>query len=199
MKADSPAFQFYPKDWLSDPDVSSMTLDAKGAYITLLAFCWLDGSLPNDDKALRRMAGATAPQWRKIAPQILKLFSASNSAGVDATRSKGAMHLRHKRLDKERDIQRKHREKRSLAGKRGAKERWQSHPDANANTMAKNSFPSPSPSPLPTYLASTADRRESKNGAPAAPEPEPHPRMGDIAAVTADLGRAKRNKHNGDR
>ena len=45
----SPAFQFYPKDWLTDPDVVCMNFAQKGAYITLLCYCWLEGQLPKND------------------------------------------------------------------------------------------------------------------------------------------------------
>ena len=34
MKNKSPAFQFYPKDWLADPDVACMTMAERGIYIT---------------------------------------------------------------------------------------------------------------------------------------------------------------------
>jgi uncharacterized protein YdaU (DUF1376 family) len=44
--ATAPAFQFYATDWRSDPDVSLMTLEEEGAYIRLLAFAWLNGSIP---------------------------------------------------------------------------------------------------------------------------------------------------------
>lgn len=50
----APAFQFYPKDWLSSPKVQLMTPAQEGAYIRLLAYCWDSGdcSLPDDDAEL---------------------------------------------------------------------------------------------------------------------------------------------------
>ncbi|MCE9565826.1 MAG: YdaU family protein [Planctomycetes bacterium] len=49
-----PAFQFYPKDWLSSPRVQLMTPEQEGAYIRLLCYCWDSGdcSLPDDDDEL---------------------------------------------------------------------------------------------------------------------------------------------------
>jgi hypothetical protein len=35
----SPAFQFYPKDFLTDENVRVMSLQERGAYITLLCLC----------------------------------------------------------------------------------------------------------------------------------------------------------------
>jgi hypothetical protein len=51
----SPAFQFYPADWLGDENVSSMSDAQEGAYIRALCFCWREGSIPEDTAALMRM------------------------------------------------------------------------------------------------------------------------------------------------
>jgi uncharacterized protein YdaU (DUF1376 family) len=50
----APAFQFYPKDWLSSPKVQLMSPAQEGAYVRLLAYCWDSGdcSLPDDDDEL---------------------------------------------------------------------------------------------------------------------------------------------------
>lgn len=48
----SPAFQFYARDFLSSPKVDRMAMTERGAYITLLARCWLDNGLPTDLKDL---------------------------------------------------------------------------------------------------------------------------------------------------
>jgi uncharacterized protein YdaU (DUF1376 family) len=52
----SPAFQFYPADYLADAKVQLMTLEEEGAYIRLLCYCWREGHLPNEDVALSRLA-----------------------------------------------------------------------------------------------------------------------------------------------
>jgi hypothetical protein len=38
----SPAFQFYPQDFLSDDKVMAMNAAARGVYIVLLCHCWLN-------------------------------------------------------------------------------------------------------------------------------------------------------------
>lgn len=48
----TPAFQFYPNDFLGSSKVQRMSLTERGAYITLLAHCWLDGGLSTDLKTL---------------------------------------------------------------------------------------------------------------------------------------------------
>lgn len=58
MKRSSPAFQFYPKDWLSSEHILIMTPAQEGAYIRLLALAWLnaDCSLPDDDAQLAALS-----------------------------------------------------------------------------------------------------------------------------------------------
>lgn len=52
-KKKSPAFQFYPKDWLTDDKVVAMTSAERGDYITLLCLDWLnDGLNPEYNKLL---------------------------------------------------------------------------------------------------------------------------------------------------
>lgn len=51
----SPAFQFYPKDWLSDENVVCMTMEERGIYISLMAHCWLEGTIPADPKRVKKL------------------------------------------------------------------------------------------------------------------------------------------------
>lgn len=62
----SPAFQFYPKDFLSSSKVRKMSLTEIGAYTVLLATSWLDGSLPNDLPELARTLGVKEAQFRRM-------------------------------------------------------------------------------------------------------------------------------------
>ena len=56
MTVRSPAFQFYPNDWLSSQNITLMTPAEEGAYIRLLCYAWADPdcSIPNDDEILAR-------------------------------------------------------------------------------------------------------------------------------------------------
>lgn len=51
----APAFQFYPKDYLSDMNVQALTIEQEGCYIRLLSYCWLEGHIPNDLAILSRL------------------------------------------------------------------------------------------------------------------------------------------------
>jgi uncharacterized protein YdaU (DUF1376 family) len=52
----SPAFQFYPGDFLSDFNVAVLTTQEVGAYLLLMCFCWTEGSLPDDLDELSSVA-----------------------------------------------------------------------------------------------------------------------------------------------
>src|SRR6185295_18845352 len=107
----SPAFQFYPRDFLTDGNVATMTLAERGAYITLLCLCWQEQSLPFEHKKLARVVGVSMAAWIKIWPALSPCFSITQGR------------LSHPRLDREREKQAIFREQRSTAGKNSATRR----------------------------------------------------------------------------
>jgi uncharacterized protein YdaU (DUF1376 family) len=108
----SPAFQFYPKDFLSDSRQAAMSLQEVGAYIRLLCVCWNDGSLPSEIDRLARIVGATSGHMTKLWPAISACFTASSD---DPRR------LVHGRLEKERRKQENFRRRQSDNGRRGGR------------------------------------------------------------------------------
>ena len=54
----SPAFQFYPKDWLGSTKVDLMTLEEQGGYLRLLCHAWNNEGcdLPDDDDKLSKLS-----------------------------------------------------------------------------------------------------------------------------------------------
>ena len=70
----SPAFQFYPQDFISDPNVAAMTLTERGAYITLLCFCWSQGFLPSDHGRLARLCGISRAAFDLLWPALMVCF-----------------------------------------------------------------------------------------------------------------------------
>ncbi len=107
----SPAFQFYPNDFLSDANVIVMTLQERGAYITLLCLCWQQGGLPSDVEKLSRLCGTPAVTFRRLWPAIAPCFRTV----ADGTR------LMNPRLEKERKKQRLFRKSQSDKGKLGGR------------------------------------------------------------------------------
>lgn len=109
-----PSFQFYPADWLSDPNVIAMSPAQRGGYIHLLALMWSteDCFLKDDDAYLCRLSGLEPEDLR-----VVKLcFRVGSTNGQPA--------LTHKRLDEERGKQDEWREKSSIGGKKSAEKRW---------------------------------------------------------------------------
>ncbi len=128
-----PAFQRYPKDYLSDEHVALMTLEEEGAYNRLMDHCWLEGDIP-DDPALLRALCKHIPQkrmeriWECLRPRF-------------RPRPKKPGRMVHPRLEIERRKQDEHKKARSRAGTRGAKARWEKEENGSAIVlpMAKDS------------------------------------------------------------
>src|SRR5712692_2616640 len=111
MRSPSPAFSFYPKDWLSDANVKAMTLEAKGAYIELLGIYWLEDGLPASTDRLARLLGIASSKLRRLWPMIDPCFR------VEGDR------LIQKRMDQERAKQAAFSESQRLRGLKGGKPR----------------------------------------------------------------------------
>lgn len=106
---DSPAFQFYAAEYLADANVQAMSLAQEGIYVRLLAYCWREGSLPNDDKILSRLCkGCSANSLIEVKQRF-----ALNPNG----------RLVHIRLETERIKQSDFREKQKENGKKGGRPR----------------------------------------------------------------------------
>ena len=130
MKAPrSPAFQFYPAEFLADANVVMMSNRELGCYIKLMCFCWREGSIPSDVSKLAKLCGedgsAMADLW-------IAIGSCFDSAINDPSK------LVHHRLEKERQKQEEHRKERAESGLKGAKSRWNNHlkKDSSANGSA---------------------------------------------------------------
>jgi len=93
-----PAFQFYPKDFLADINVSIMTMEERGVYITLLSHCWLEGWLPNGSTKLKRICNNPS-NWKELWENVRHCFYENGDK------------LYHKRLEGERKKQLEWREK----------------------------------------------------------------------------------------
>jgi uncharacterized protein YdaU (DUF1376 family) len=109
----SPAFQFYPNDWLSSPKIAMMTPAQEGAYIRLLCYCWASGdcSLPNNETQLLTLSRLNNIDDLRV---VEKCF---NQSPTDSTK------LVHDRLILEAQKQHVWKQKSSAGGKKSAKQR----------------------------------------------------------------------------
>lgn len=151
MADKAPAFQFYPKDYLSDAHTRAMTFKQRGMYADLLCHCWLEGALPSDPAAISRILGIpTATRFvTNDWPVIRPCFRQSEAGWV------------HPRLDKEREKQDSYRRRQTDA----AHMRW----DSQRNAVAMPTQCSPSSSSSPS--ASAEEDQEQSSALPAATEP----------------------------
>ncbi len=112
MQEKSPAFQFYPQDYLADPNVAEMTLEEQGAYIRLICYAWIAGSIPADPERCARLVGNGCSI--SVATNVQRAF---NEPSTDPQR------LLHKRVEKERQKQAIRREQTASAGRKSAAKR----------------------------------------------------------------------------
>jgi uncharacterized phage protein (TIGR02220 family) len=131
MENKSPAFQWYPADYLSDINVILMSNEQRGCYGTLLSHEWLSNGkgIPRDIEAIAKLCGEDSKKMAMLWKGIEKCFK---------PHPKDDTKLIHPRLEKERKKQNDNRKKRTKAGKQGANARWQTHGNRNATAMAKN-------------------------------------------------------------
>jgi uncharacterized protein YdaU (DUF1376 family) len=113
----SPAFQFYAGDWISDPNRMKLSLEEQGAYVLLYCHCWRGYKIPFDYEVMSRMLNCRTEKIEKIYPKIKDLFEEKKDKD-------GITYLYCIQAEEERKEQAKNRRKRSVAGKLGAKKRW---------------------------------------------------------------------------
>ena len=143
MKTTSPAFQFYPKDYLTSEHVARMSLDEQGAYVRLLCHAWLEGSIPSNKKDIARMLGVSAQKLTAMWPSISRCFGPDPE---DPNR------LLSPRLQREVEKQEAYAKRASKGGKAAAKKRAKKRAKNGASTSQaplKSNTSSPSPSSSP--------------------------------------------------
>jgi len=129
----SPAFQFYPKDFLSDPNVIGMRMAERGAYITLLCLCWTEQALPADPAQLAKLCKIPRPVFMSMWPALSRCFKIENHV------------LTQPRLEREREKQHIYRQLQSLKGKLSAASRpnrgsGSVQPEGNSSSSSSTTY-----------------------------------------------------------
>ena len=70
-----PAFLFYCTTWLQSAEVNALSLEQQGAFVRLLSFAWLHGSIPADRDEIRGLLGMTSAPEDAFARVWSKLLS----------------------------------------------------------------------------------------------------------------------------
>ncbi|HEX8522937.1 MAG TPA: DUF1376 domain-containing protein [Tepidisphaeraceae bacterium] len=154
----APAFQFYVSDFLSDENVMLMGPAERGVYITLLCFCWQEGSIPSDLKKLARLCGIDSQGIAELWPGVQPCFVKANDS---------ADRLINLRLEEERQKQAEYRQKMSDAGKAGAKARYDKGKGNDGQAIAKprqGHSKQPKPSDSSSSSSPSSDISRSSKG-----------------------------------
>jgi uncharacterized protein YdaU (DUF1376 family) len=155
----SPAFQFYPDDFLGSGKVGTMTVDEVGAYTLLLCLDWNEGGFAFDEEELARWCRVSRQKFRKMWVRISRCFDAHDGRMFNA------------RLQKEREKQAEWREKSAKGGRASAQAKAKGGSTTLEPPSSPNgNTPSPSPTPVTTQEPKGADRpRVQKAKGEAAP------------------------------
>jgi len=159
----SPAFQFYPNDWLSSEAVQLMTIAEQGAYIRLLCWDWMKDGLIDDDKRLAILSGL-GEGWLKGSSVLLR------ECFVDYPGKVGF--LTNPRLQKERIKQRMWREKCIKGGKKSAASRRKSKTKNKTSPLvgSKDELDSNSSSSSSSSISSSSKSTEAKASVSSEPK-----------------------------
>ena len=146
----SPAFQFYPDDFLGSGKVGTMTTDEVGAYTLLLCLEWNETGFVFDEEELARWCRMSRAKFRKAWSRVSRCFEERD----------GRMY--NPRLQKEREKQAEWREKSAKGGRASAQAKAKGGARVvqpplvpNGNTPV-SSLQSPSPVTTQQQLPATA-------------------------------------------
>ena len=68
----SPWFAFYVDDFVSG--TIAMSMAARGAFVSMLAYQFSNGTVPSDDRSICRIIGAFPDEWEAIKDEVLPKF-----------------------------------------------------------------------------------------------------------------------------
>src|SRR5262245_10608499 len=123
----APAFQFYPTDLLADENFVLMSLEARGAYITLLCYCWREGSIPAEMNRMGRLCGIDGSAMAQLWTELCLCFSEQDGRCINTW------------IERVRLKQIEHRKERQEAGKKGAQSRWEEVKSLDTEELTPNS------------------------------------------------------------
>jgi hypothetical protein len=130
-----PAFQFYPKDWLSDLGLQACSYAAKGLWIDILCFMWFAPARGCvEAKAIQNVSKKSAKEFNKTLKELI---------------DKGVCEYVENKYVLCRKMHREYHQAKAISKKRSmaAHARWNAKP--HAKHASPSSSPSSSPIPLP--------------------------------------------------
>ena len=125
----SPAFQFYPKDFMAG--TATMSLQEVGAYMRLLCYAWDAGSVPADPHERARILGCAKAQERDLWKKVGQKFVLQNDVYLN------------ERMEEERQKQSEYRRRQSDRGKASAEARTNQRSNAGSTSVPTPVEPRP--------------------------------------------------------
>jgi uncharacterized protein YdaU (DUF1376 family) len=162
MTDKAPAYQWYPRDYMSDEAVALMSYEQRGIYRDLLDRQWLEGSIPADLSQLAAILRIPVSRFEKLWPQVSAKFKPAGEGRLVNTR-----------MEREREKQDAYRELQRQKGISSGRARAKRQPDANhgSTTVPVRLEPEGnSSSALCSLQSATAS---AKSVSTRAPEPMP--------------------------
>lgn len=161
----SPAFRFYPSDFISSPTVQAMDLHEVGAYMLLLCTAWVSerhGYLPDDEEMLRRWARMTREQWTQSRGLILGRFPVAE----DGWRA-------NPRMVEEAEKQAAYSESQSAKGKMGGRpKKAGGKPEVSEGKAGASKTESPEKPSVSVSVSVSDKSKESKSAEAQTPSPD---------------------------
>lgn len=145
----SPAFQFYPKDFMAG--TATMSLQEVGAYMRLLCYAWDAGSVPTDPNERARIMVCSKAQERDIWNRVSKKFTLANDTYLN------------ERMEDERKKQSEYRRRQSDKGKASAATRRQPESNHGSTTVESRLQPEGNSS----SSSSSSEKDQNTHNAPA--------------------------------
>lgn len=140
----NPAFQFYIKDWLSDPQLKMVSFQTKGLWVDFLCYLWESpdrGTLSAAPEKFCQMLGCSQAEWDQFYTE------ASVTKFADVTNRNGIVTITNRRM---------YREEKERKNTRLRVERFRQKQVCNATSndsvMALSPSPSPYPSPIKNFF-----------------------------------------------
>lgn len=140
----SPAFQFYVKDWLTDPQLRMATHKSKGIWIDLLAYMWCApsrGEITGTEDQIVKMIGINNGDFQEFISEVKTLKFA------DVTFCNKNVTIRNRRM---------YREQKERENTRKRVRKYRNKKASNAECNGSVTPLSPTPSPTPNINTSSA-------------------------------------------
>lgn len=167
------SYPWYSKDWRGSETRLSLTLEERSIYRDLLDHCWEEGSLPNNERMLAGIAGATPLEFKRCWPAMAHKFIEKDGR------------LFNDRVDERRPALIRWHEQRSNAGKASAERKRQRKENDRSTTVEVSLQPSAYASSTVPKNNTTPPRRSAPSAAPEPPFDGPDPEQLVAAAVEA--------------